>query len=124
MRTQLRCPNCRRVVPPPLAWYHDLIVWGNVLLMGSALAWLFLDPPASLIASCLKYAKAGAESTASCYAPPEPWLALGWLAYGALVVAFGFWIRSEVRRYRREMKAWPAIEERLVREPRKFEWRW
>lgn len=112
--THLKCPTCERSMRPPRAWYSGWWIWAYVVSMSSAVAWIILDPPASEIASCVKYAKAGAGSVSSCYAPHEPWLALGWACYAGLLVLVALMVRSQALRARRERRAWPRIEERLV----------
>ena len=115
----LKCPTCERGMPKPRAWWDGFVIWGNVLMMSTFVAWIILDPPASLIKSCLKAVKAGIDtsSTGSCYAPPEPWLALGWIAYAACIVFAGLLIYSGFVQARKDRERWTRIGPRMVEAP-------
>lgn len=124
--TDLRCPTCEHRVPKP-SWFADtsIFVWTNVVVAGTCMAVLLLAPLPSWVAWCVRDAHANGFNSASCYPPPEPWLALGWLAYAGLWVAAILAVRQGNADYRDEVKNWPRIEERLVPAPmRPFKWRW
>ncbi len=117
---RLQCPTCETWVDPPTyPPYRMLLIWVSQLWLLSLLAYFILAPTAWEVAVCVKQYVNPNQS--GCYAPSEPWLAIGWILYAAGILLFALMIRKSITDgLRQRDKWWPKVRDRMkvVTDPR------
>lgn len=111
------CPTCETEIKKPGNWTSNLVIWGNVLLLNMFFIFIVLDPLPSVTSKCVKQIKAGLGNGAglsSCYAPSEPWLALGWIAEAGLFAFVALAIYQDYSRLARWNRVHPQLKTKSV----------